>query len=344
MCLIVTLSVTLPTPLKANAAEDNTSKYLYIIGTIAAYAGIDIDVDEVASRYPNMVGDVIELAKDIYDELADEYGWTNDPTSGGGGGGRHRDGIIAAAEDLEDYLDYVSSFLQPFNPAGIGVNYKFIFCLVRAIARWCDENIHSSSIPEGSTLGDVATVSGYVDFYTRGSFSFTFPTFSGSTMFVFPLNDCSVQYFFNPSYAQWDYWLLNSSISTSSSIKSGYYLMKIAPNNYDFSLVYGRSGSAEHFSGRTFLNEVWNPDYSSDGQYVFDFSMRRSDSNSFFLVFLSSSCYFVSGGNRYRLVGSRNSTFSFVNTYDSSDIYNDLVFATGFDALVWYYQSRSERE
>ena len=337
-CLIVTLSVTLPTPLKVNATDDNTSKYLYVIGTIAAYAGIDIDVNEVATRFPNFVDEVMALADEIYTEYADTYGWTNDTESGHTGSGSHRDGsdgVIQAANDIQGYLDYLVSGLKPFNPVASLVDYRFVFCLIRAIARWCDENIHSSSIPEGSLLGDVATVSGYVDFYTQGSFSFTFPTLSDSTMVIFPLNNCSVQYLFNPTYFQWDSWLLNSSPSFSHSIKGDYYLIKISPNNYDFSFVCGLNDYVSAFSGKTFLNQIWNPFFDSDGIYVFDFSLKSSDNN--YIALLHRYGYFVSGSKRYQLTGSRNSTFSFVNMSDSSDIYNDLVFNTGFDALVWFF-------
>lgn len=331
------MSVTLPTPLKVNATDDNTSKYLYVIGTIAAYGGIDIDVNEVATRFPNFVDQVMALADEIYTEYADTYGWTNDTESGHTGSGSHRDGsdgVIQAANDIQGYLDYLVSGLKPFNPVASLVDYRFVFCLIRAIARWCGENIHSSSIPEGSSLGDVATVSGYVDFYTQGSFSFTFPTLSDSTMVIFPLNNCSVQYLFNPTYFQWDSWLLDGS-STNYSIKPGYYLIKISPNNYDFSFVCGLNGYVSSFSGKTFLNQIWNPSFDSGGTYIFDCFLKSSDNNYIYLLHRYG--YFVSGSKRYQLTGLRNSTFSFVNMSDSSDIYNDLVFNTGFDALVWFF-------
>ena len=66
--LVVTLSVTLPTPLKVNAVTEDDTKKLYVIGTIASYAGINIDVDEVAESFPNFLSDIMDLAKDIYDE------------------------------------------------------------------------------------------------------------------------------------------------------------------------------------------------------------------------------------------------------------------------------------
>ena len=60
----------LPDPPKVHAADDNTSKYLYVIGTIAAYGGINIDVNTVATRFPNFVDDVMALADEIYTEYA----------------------------------------------------------------------------------------------------------------------------------------------------------------------------------------------------------------------------------------------------------------------------------
>ena len=206
MCLIVTLSVTLPEPLKVNATDDNTSKYLYVIGTIAAYGGIDIDVNEVATRFPNFVTEVMALADEIYTEYADTYGWTNDTESGHTGSGSHRDGsdgVIQAANDIQGYLDYLVSGLKPFNPVASLVDYRFVFCLIRAIARWCDSHIHTYTIPDGSTLGNVASFSGYIDFYTPGSFSFTFPALSSSDtniQVVFPVNNCDIRYVFNYNY------------------------------------------------------------------------------------------------------------------------------------------------
>ena len=136
------LSIALPTPLKVNAVTDDDTKKLYVIGTIASYAGINIDVDEVAESFPNFLTDIMDLAKDIYDEYAEEYGWTNDRsgggTSGGGGAGRHRDdGVISSSDDLEDYLKYITKDLQPYNPISHLIDYRFIFCVIRAIKKFC---------------------------------------------------------------------------------------------------------------------------------------------------------------------------------------------------------------
>ena len=239
----------LPTPLKVNAAEDNTSKYLYVIGTIAAYGGIDIDVNSVATRFPNFVDDVMALADEIYTEYAETYGWTNDTESGHTGGGSHRDGsdgVIQAADDIQGYLDYLVSGLKPFNPVASLVDYRFVFCLIRAIARWCDSNIHTVTVPTGSALGGVSST-GYIDFYTKGSFSLTFPTISNTgspTSVVFLLNDCMIRYNF----------YINGSSRGS---------IEIIPNNYDFRCVSSFSYFyPSSFSGLTFINRPFESFYA----------------------------------------------------------------------------------
>lgn len=336
MCLIVTLSVTLPTPLKVNAVSDDTSKKLYVIGTIAAWAGIDIDLNEVVNRFPNFVNDVIDLAEDIYDELSEEYGW--DTTSGHGGGGRHREPtIIEYADDLERHLNYLSNLLQPFNPAGIGVNYKFILCLVRAIARWCDSHIHTYTVPDGSSVGDVATVSGYVDFYTQKSFSFTFPTLSSSysnTSVVFPLNNCEIRCTFNPTYALRSYYLDGVNDGSSDFVEDR-YLVKVSPLDYDFSFVgMYSSGYISYFSDKTF--DFWSANFSS-----LNYSCYLVSYPSYYLYIMSASSnssvgYFASGDKRYTL-SAFSDGYAFVNRYDNTDIYNNLTFASVFDAFIWFW-------
>ena len=339
MCLIVTLSVTLPEPLKVNATDDNTSKYLYVIGTIAAYGGIDIDVNEVATRFPNFVTEVMALADEIYTEYADTYGWTNDTESGHTGSGSHRDGsdgVIQAANDIQGYLDYLVSGLKPFNPVASLVDYRFVFCLIRAIARWCDSHIHTYTIPDGSTLGNVASFSGYIDFYTPGSFSFTFPALSSSDtniQVVFPVNNCDIRYVFNYNYRFADYW--TDGVTTGSDyVRRGWYLIIITPHNYDFSYVAFVEGLyPSTVSGNTYSFESANFT-SLSGMYA---SLRSPANNSTLYSFFNQSyCRFASGNKRYDLCQVSNG-YSFVNRKDSTDIYNDLVFASCFDALVWFW-------
>ena len=236
-CLIVTLSVTLPTPLKANAAEDNTNKYLYIIGTIAAYAGIDIDVDEVVIGYPNFVTEVMALADEIYTEYADTYGWTNDTESGHTGSGSHRDGsdgVIQAANDIQGYLDYLVSGLKPFNPVASLVDYRFVFCLIRAIERWVTANIHVATLPEGAVGGDVYVQNNVIDVYTYKSLRLDFPAVSYGyfSTVAFRVNSCTFTFYLNPPYSLY-YNLVFGESGGSNSLKNGYYIFVISPDNSD---------------------------------------------------------------------------------------------------------------
>lgn len=315
----------LPDPPKVHAADDNTSKYLYVIGTIAAYGGIDIDVNSVATRFPNFVDDVMALADEIYTEYAETYGWTNDTESGHTGGGSHRDGsdgVIQAADDIQGYLDYLVSGLKPFNPVASLVDYRFVFCLIRAIARWCDSNIHTVTVPTGSTLGGVSST-GYIDFYTKGSFSLTFPTMSDTgspTSVVFLLNDCMIRFNF----------YINGSSGGS---------IEIIPNNYDFRCVSSFSYFYPFsYSGLTFINIPFESFYASDGSYRYDLVFERQSNSSYSYSFFSYyyNPKFISGGKTYQLV-SGSSYGYFANVSDSFDIYNNLNFNSGFDALAWFW-------
>ena len=332
------MSVTLPAPIKVNATDDNTNKYLYVIGTIAAYGGIDIDVNEVATRFPNFVDEVMALADEIYTEYADTYGWTNDTQSGHTGSGSHRDGsdgIIQSADDIQGYLDYLVSALKPYNPVSDFVDYRFLFCLVRAVARWCDSHIHTYELPEGSTLGNVATVSGYVDFYTQGSFSFTFPLLSNNVTnqtVVFPLNNCDVSYVFNYTYYLQKLWLQGVTTG-SNSVRSGYYLVKIAPHNYDFSFVLSVEGGASSTSEKTFT--FCSSNFTSLAN-LHAYLLSFDGSSRVYRYILRDSGYFASGDKRYKL-SSVTGGYAFVNRYDDTDIYNNLVFESCFDALVWFW-------
>lgn len=351
-CLIVTLSVTLPTPLKVNATDDNTSKYLYVIGTIAAYAGIDIDVNEVATRFPNFVDEVMALADEIYTEYADTYGWTNDTESGHTGSGSHRDGsdgVIQAANDIQGYLDYLVSGLKPFNPVASLVDYRFVFCLIRAIARWCDENIgssgSSSSVPSGMSIlqGNISTSNGFIDFRTSHSFSLTFPTISTSSnvtsIVEFPLNDCIITYYFFPSYS------LGASLigdTSSSSALTDKVFVVIAPLNSDVKLVYRVTWrpvgiSLSDVSGGTFYNR---PFFYYDGNVSFGMDLELSSVSRAFPFFSSSQNYdffscFTFGGTRCTLNANSSTGFSFKD--DSGNVMRNLTFPDFLSALVWFF-------
>lgn len=355
--LTITLSVILPTPLKVNAIDDNTNNYLYVIGIIASYAGIDIDVDEVLNQFPDFIDDVIDLAIDIYDELAEEYGWTNDTQSGHSGSGSHRDpNVIDMADDLERYLNYISNQLQPFNPVGIGVNYKFVLCMVRAISRWYDEHYQSqgssSSAPSGMSIlhGDISSSSGSIDFYTENSFSFTFPTISTSSnttsIVEFALNDCIITFYFNPTN---DLYLgLVGNSSSDTSVKSGWCAFVIAPLNSNVRLVcrgqlsyLSNFSSLSSISGKTFYNLVFSSFYANDGQYRYYLPICSSDSSVFNVFFnpwdyRSVSC-FMFGGTYCNLYGSRGQSFYFQNYSTGANVLGDVTFGDGLSALAWFF-------
>ena len=146
------------------------------------------------------------------------------------------------------------------------------------------------------------------------------------------MNDCEIQYVFHPTYALRNSWLCLGS-STSSDRLSG-YLVKISPNHFNFSFVYHYTSDIS-VSNNSFFNQTWDPHFDSGGDYLFDCFLKSSDNKYIYLLHRFG--YFISGNTRYKLTGSRGSTFSFVNESDSSDVYNDLVFDSAFDALVWFF-------
>lgn len=101
---MIMLSVVLPTPLKVNAVSEDDTKKLYIIGTIASYAGINIDLDAVLERFPNFLDDIMSMAQDIYDDLALANGW-NDAE---GASSRDQNNAVVFTRDLQSYLDSLS--------------------------------------------------------------------------------------------------------------------------------------------------------------------------------------------------------------------------------------------
>lgn len=341
--LTVTLSVTLPTPLKVNAVTEDDTKKLYVIGTIASYAGINIDVDEVAESFPNFLSDIMDLSKDIYDEYVEEYGWTNDHsgggTSGGGGSGRHRDdGVISSSDDLEDYLKYITKDLQPYNPISHLIDYRFIFCVIRAIKKWCSEHLNNASIGSGDNVGSVSVAGGYIDFYTRGSVAFTFPQLTSGTSYTvhFPLNNCLFTYYVNPSIN------LARSLWFRSYIPDSSYDLPVSnslygciyPNNYDiyFCWWYSDTYSTSNISGRTFLNDAWGGVTSGSSWSLLSHAVGTNTP----LYFFNSSGYFCSDGELYQISAYGNK-YAFVCIHDASLIYNNLTFDSPFLALKYFF-------
>ena len=334
------MSVTLPTPLKVHATDDDTNKYLYVIGTIAAWGGIDIDVNAVATRFPNFVDDVMALADEIYTEYASTYGWTNDTESGHSGSGNHRDGsdgVIQSANDIQGYLDYLVSGLKPFNPVASLVDYRFAFCLIRAIARWADTNIHSYSLPDGAVGGDVYVQNNTIDVYTYKSLRFDFPALpsDGFSTVVFPVNNCTFTFYINPP--QYLYSSLAGGSSTSTNLRIGYYACVIAPNNSDVYLLTFRAIDNFDFNGCSVYNLPLSSFYASDG-YRYGFMFDRGDAGRVtFLALSDDSSYFIFNGTRsyLRRIQSGSSDVAFKD--DSGNFMRDMTFSDGLLALVWFF-------
>ena len=345
------LSVVLPTPLKVNATDDydvESRKQLISLGIIASYAGIDIDIDEIIDQFPNFVDDVMDLAVDIYDELAEEYGWTN-TQSGGGGGGLHREPtVIEVADDLECYLDYLSSQLQPFNPSGIGVNYKFILCVVRAIALWYSEHFSNSSPASGDlsiSYGSVSNSSGFIDVYSSGSFGFTFPDLSPqsfSTVY-FNFNSCYFAYYINPSQNFMRYLLgysrINDSSFDSPTFNKLYYCLY--PNDLDIYLLgCNDSYSVSSLFGRTFSNDIFNG-ATWDSSFLREkFYLSASSSDGVLLPLFNSDYGFFSHSKQYYITTYQDGyAFVYHKDYSDQSIYNGLTFPTSLDALYWFFDN-----
>ena len=339
--LIVTLSVTLPTPLKVNAADDNTNKYLYVIGTIAAYAGIDIDVNAVSQRFPRFVDDIISLADEIYTEYAETYGWTNDTQSGHSGSGSHRDGsdgIIQSADDIQGYLDYLVSALKPYNPISNFVDYRFVFCLIRAIERWVSTNIHTSVSPASDSIyGTVSVSTNFVDFNTARSINFDFPAIQYATECTvdFPLNNCHILFYCFAS--EYTYQRLKCRTSSSHNPTS-MTVVCIYPNNYDFYTYTSFAGvefsQAHVYNIAADINRVISGvDYP---RFMFDGASKSFPILDFNDMYTSS--VLVSNGHVYSYARYSNGKYGFYCSDNGGMTYNNLLFDSGFAAVSWIWE------
>lgn len=329
---MIMFSVVLPTPLKANALSEDDTKKLYIIGTIAAYAGINIDIDAVLERFPNFLNDVMELAQDIYDELSEEYSWNDPESNGHGGSGLHRDenNVVVFTKNLENYLDSLSLGLLPYNPISQIVNYKFILCVVRAVAEWCENNLGGGSSSSGGNdaFGTVSVSDNTIDFYTAGSISLTLPDYDPNDYNIvhFYLNGCTIDFHINipeaREYALWGY----SDVSGYSEDPSinGYDIV-ITPNDCDLFAMIGSVFDSAYMSGKTLSNYA-----SSSSHFNIIF-------NGFYniCIFDVDNTKFIANGHRYYIMSYSNG-YSFVDY--SGNVYNSsLVFNTKFDAAKWFW-------
>ena len=331
---MIMLSVVLPTPLRANAVIDDTTKNLYVLGTVAAYGGIDVDVDNVANKFPNFVDDVIDLAKEIYADYAVTYGWTNNSNLS------NDNSVIQAANDIQGYLDYLVSGLKPYNPVSLFLDYRFVFCVVRAIARWCEENLSSYTPPDPNAVyGGVYVPSGELDLYTTGSLHFDFPVFAsdGSAVISFPVNNCTFTYYYHPSRSV--YYSLQGEVNSDTSLTSS-CLFVISPLNSDVYFIYLNAGGGSNLSGNSYYNRPFYARYTNDS-YGFDFSMpSRSESTyTAFQTIRSSSNvgsgYFMIGGTKCKLSAYYNQSASFVD--ENGNVVRDLTFSDGLSALAWFF-------
>lgn len=329
---MIMLSVVLPTPLKANAVSDDDTKKLYIIGTIASYAGINIDIDAVLERFPNFLNDVMELAQDIYDELAEEYSWNDPDSDGHSGSGVHRDenNVVVFTKNLENYLDSLSLGLFPYNPVSQIVNYKFILCVVRAISQWCENNLGGSSASGGNdAFGTVSVSDNTIDFYTAGSISLTLPDYDPNDYNIvhFYLNGCTIDFHINiPDAREMALWGRSTSGYSEDPYINGYDIV-ITPNDCDLFAMIGSSFNSASMSGKTLSNYASS---SSHFNIIFD---------GFYdiCIFDVDNTKFISDGHIYYIV-PYSSGYSFADLYDNSIVYNSsLVFNTKFDAARWFW-------
>ena len=334
---MIMLSVVLPTPLRANAVSDDDTKKLYIIGTIASYAGINIDLDAVLERFPNFLEDVMDLAQDIYDELADEYSWNDPESDGHSGSGVHRDenNVVVFTKNLENYLDSLSLGLFPWNPVSQIVNYKFILCVVRAIAQWCSEHITSGGGGnDGDLYGSVIVDGDYVDLYTSHCLTFTFPTLNSSVESVvhFHVNNCSFDFYVNASdYIDRYLWGYSNYTDWSRSPRSNRWDLVIQPDDCDLHLVYEFNTNTSSAS----QSSLWNGVFSEESFYFYGDSISsvmiitQFGPNHLNTVF--------SAGYKSYFVKEYNNSYAFVNRFDYTDIYNNLTFNSLFELYKWFF-------
>lgn len=329
------LSVVLPTPLKVNAVSEDDTKKLYIIGVIASYAGINIDLDAVVERFPNFLDDVMDLAQDIYDDLADEYSWNDpEPESGHSGSGVHRDenNVVVFTKNLENYLDSLSLGLLPYNPVAQMVNYKFILCVVRAIAEWCENNLGGGSSSGGANdaFGTVSVADNTIDFYTAGSISLTLPDYDPNDYNIvhFYLNSCTIDFHINiPDAREYALWGYSDVSGYSEDPHINAHDIVITPNDCDLFAMIRSSFNSPSMSGKTL------PNYASSSSH---FNIIFSGFYDI-CIFDVDNTVFIANGHRYYIV-PYNDGYSFVNLYDDSIVYNsNLVFDTKFDAAKWFW-------
>ena len=326
---MIMLSVVLPTPLKVNAVSEDDTKKLYIIGTIASYAGINIDLDAVLERFPNFLDDIMSMAQDIYDDLALATGW-NDAE---GASSRDQNNAVVFTRDLQSYLDSLALGLFPYNPVSQIVNYKFILSVVRAIARWCENNLGGGSSESGGndSFGTVSVSDDIIDFYTQGSITLTLPDYDASKYNIvhFYLNDCTIDIHINIPEARERALKGLSASGYSESPDINVCDAVIIPNDADIIAFHSCDFNSSSMSGKTLSN------YASNSS-SFDVIFRGYYDISIFDAY-STGTKFIANNHVY-YIRPYNGGYSFVDLYDDSIVYNsNLVFDTKFDAAKWFW-------
>ena len=326
---MIMLSVVLPTPLKVNAVSEDDTKKLYIIGTIASYAGINIDLDAVLERFPNFLDDIMSMAQDIYDDLALANGW-NDAE---GASSRDQNNAVVFTRDLQSYLDSLALGLFPYNPVSQIVNYKFILSVVRAIARWCENNLGGGSSESGGndSFGTVSVSDDIIDFYTQGSITLTLPDYDASKYNIvhFYLNDCTIDIHINIPEARERALKGFSASGYSESPDINVCDAVIIPNDADIIAFHSCDFNSSSMSGKTLSN------YASNSS-SFDVVFRGYYDISIFDAY-STGTKFIANNHVY-YIRPYNGGYSFVDLYDDSIVYNsNLVFDTKFDAAKWFW-------
>ena len=234
-------------------------------------------------------------------------------------------------DQVRNDIEVIAGFVQ----FGYSVYYDAAVDAWSRIAHAIEDYFTTDRFPPSSIIyADFSTSNGNIDIYTSNSFSFTFPNNMVSNTFYdieFAVNNCYIVYYVNPSN-NFSRSLMGLSTIPDSSLdmpiaNSLYYC--IYPRDVD---IYFCGWSQDMFytsnlSGRTFFNQStsvsssWSLYSVSDNVYLYSFS---------------SNFHFFSGNKRYH-VATSGGKYAFVNFYDGSDIYNNLLFDSVVDAYYWFF-------
>ena len=245
----------------------------------------------------------------------------------------------SAADSVREDIEIMAAFVK----VGYSVYYNASVEAWSRIANSISEWFTTERYPPSSIIyGNFATSTGTVDFFTQGSFSFTFPEMTSGTSYIvnFPFNDCCFTYYVNPPVDTIRTLKCLEPIGTSDYLAptSNYLYCAISPNNYDIYYLwwYGNGYTTSNLSGKTFLNDAWNGVTSVRSWSLSSHSLNTNTPLNFFDSF---SGYFYSNGSEYML-SAYNDKYAFVQSGSNGTvIYNNLTFDTPFLAVKWFFDA-----